>query len=181
MSARDLGEHQPDEGHLGLDGLTPRRTGAVSGWSPPGTTVWGGRPVARRCAEAGPRQRAVLRGTVGDLRVRRMAGGVALEGTLEDGTGRIVLRWLGRHGIAGLADGTAVLVEGTVGEHRGRLVLLDPLVALGGQAVDTAAGREGPLAPGLNRPPATPVGRAFPVRLQPGPEQAPSDHRPPPR
>lgn len=108
----------------------------VSGWSPAGLDVWGGRPVARRCADAVPRRRAVLRGRVTGLAGRRLAGGIALHAVLDDGTGQVLLRWLGRDVVAGVTEGAIVLVEGTVSSYRGQPALLNPVVAAGGQLID---------------------------------------------
>lgn len=102
----------------------------MSGWSAPGLAVWGGRPVARRCGDLAPRRRAVLRGALSDVRVRWFAGGVATEAVLSDGTGDVMLRWLGRDTVAGVTVGRTLVVEGTALAALGRLVLLNPLVAL---------------------------------------------------
>ncbi len=95
----------------------------MSTWLPEGVEEWGGRPVAHTVAEAVPRCRAVLSGV---LRSSSSAGGW-LDADLDDGTGTIALRWVGREGIAGVAAGAKMAVEGTVFDHHGRLVLLDPL------------------------------------------------------
>ena len=86
-----------------MDGPTSRRPegGRAEAWLPATATEWGGRPVARRVADAQPRRRAVLSG--------RLAAGrswsVGLELVLDDGTGAICLLWLGRRQMAGLVRG----------------------------------------------------------------------------
>jgi hypothetical protein len=96
----------------------------VSGWLPDGESSWGGRPVARTVADLQPRSRAVLSGRVRAVRVRI---GPRYEVELDDGTGVVVLRWLGRDAIAGIKVGAAIVAEGTVLVDRGRRLLLNPL------------------------------------------------------
>lgn len=113
----------------------------MSGWLPDGMERWGGRPVARTVAEAAPRSRAVLSGAVRSLAVRRrsvLAGtrrvashragtGAWLEVELDDGTGVVALRWMGRAHVPGVEVGARLTVEGTVLDDRGRPVLINPL------------------------------------------------------
>jgi len=97
----------------------------VTGWSSAGTSEWGGRPLARSVAQAHPRRRALLTGTVRTVRART-GPGVQVEADLDDGTGRLALCWLGRHRVPGVAAGSLVVVEGTVVERRGRPMILNP-------------------------------------------------------
>lgn len=111
----------------------------MSGWLPCDATEWHGRPVARCVADAAVRRRAVLRGvvrSVGVCRPRPPAPlpslavepfGCAFDAVIDDGTGTIALRWLGRVSIAGIEVGTTVEVEGTVSAHSHRLCILNPL------------------------------------------------------
>jgi hypothetical protein len=134
-------------------------------WLSDTATEWGGRPVARKVADARPRRRAVLSGTVRAVEAHHGApvhgsaggssggaaggggaasgggaangggaasgavalGGAALDAWLDDGSGTIVVRWLGREAVPGVAAGRRVRVEGTVGEAHGRLLILNPL------------------------------------------------------
>lgn len=103
-------------------------------------TRLGGRPLVRTAAEAVPRHRAALTGTVASVAVRRRAvlpGPVriadpraCLEAVLDDGTGTVTLRWLGRAQVAGIAVGASIEVEGTVLDEYGRRVLLNPVYSL---------------------------------------------------
>jgi hypothetical protein len=43
-----------------------------------------------------------------------------------DKTGRLVLVFLGRRHVAGVEPGARLIAEGTVGEHGGRLAILNP-------------------------------------------------------
>lgn len=99
----------------------------MSGWSPTGLTRWGGRRVLRRCGELEARHRAVLTGTVTSVRVRDRGGSPCLDAELDDGTGTVVLRWLGRSSVGGVEERVVLRVEGTVGVHHGIQVLLNPL------------------------------------------------------
>lgn len=112
----------------------------MSGWLPDGTTEWADRPVARSVADALPRCRATLRGTVVDVSVHRRtvdrvlqrAGGTWLDALLHDGTGVLLLRWLGRHEVPGLARGVGLTVEGTVSSSPDGLpMILNPLYRFG--------------------------------------------------
>jgi hypothetical protein len=53
-----------------------------------------------------------------------------LDAVLDDGTGRVVLRWWGRRSVAGVVVGTALRAEGTVAAVHGRLVIVNPLTEL---------------------------------------------------
>lgn len=109
----------------------------MTGWLPDGATEWGGRPVARLVADAAPRCRAVLSGTVrvvvvhrpavGTGRVGRATGWSSFDGWLDDGTGTMVLRWLGRESVPGVVAGALLTAEGTVADVHGRLLILNPL------------------------------------------------------
>ncbi len=57
----------------------------------------------------------------------RRAQGCATDAELDDGTGTIVLRWVGRDRVPGVTVGASLAVEGTVLADRGRRVLLNPL------------------------------------------------------
>jgi len=71
----------------------------------------------------------VLAGQIRDVRVTRRHG-PRLEAVLDDGSGRILLCWVGRDAIPGIEPGASIVVEGTVGSDRGRLRLLNPLYEL---------------------------------------------------
>jgi len=82
--------------------------------------------VARTVLGCTPRQRAVLSGRVRAV-VSRRHPAPSFEAELADGTGVIVLRFLGRDLVPGIAVGSWMRVEGTVVAIRGRRVLLNPL------------------------------------------------------
>ncbi len=91
---------------------------------------WGGKPVARRVADARPRRRVVVTGTISSLHAIDVSGSPSLSCVITDGTGEIGLVFLGRSAIAGLDVGTRCTVEGTARPGPGRLVLWNPLYRL---------------------------------------------------
>jgi hypothetical protein len=77
-------------------------------------------------AEVEWRTRARVAGRVRSLRVQPWAGVPTLEGTLVDATGGINVVFLGRRHVPGIRPGTRMVVEGMVGDHSGRLAVLNP-------------------------------------------------------
>jgi RecG-like helicase len=76
------------------------------------------------------RQHAKVGGRVHTQRVRPWSGIGTLECTLVDGTGAITVVFLGRRHVPGIDLGTHMVVEGTVGQHGGRLAILNPIYEL---------------------------------------------------
>ena len=72
------------------------------------------------------RSRARVAGRVRSLRVQPWAGVPTLEGTLVDDTGGISVVFLGRRYVPGIRPGTKMVIEGMVGDHAGRLAILNP-------------------------------------------------------
>lgn len=81
-------------------------------------------------ADAQPRARVVLDARVARVERCEWVGGPVLEVTVEDGTGRVLLAFLGRRGIAGVERGRRLVAAGTVGAHMGRAVVRNPIVWL---------------------------------------------------
>ncbi len=77
-----------------------------------------------------PRARTAVAGTVEVVSCRNWVGGPTLEVTLEDGTGSLVLAFLGRRRVAGIRIGRTLVAGGTVIRRRGRNVILNPYVWL---------------------------------------------------
>jgi amino acid transporter len=77
-------------------------------------------------AELAPRQRARVAGKVYSMRVHPWSGVAALELTIVDDTGALAVVFFGRRQLPGVNAGTHVLVEGLVGEHHGRMAMLNP-------------------------------------------------------
>jgi len=76
------------------------------------------------------RRRVTIAGRVHALRVQPRAGVATLECTIVDGTGSMTVVFLGRRDYPGLHTGRHVVVEGIVGEHHGRLAMLNPRLEL---------------------------------------------------
>jgi hypothetical protein len=77
-------------------------------------------------AEAEWRNRAKVAGRVRSIRVQPWAGVPTVECVLVDHTGGIGVVFLGRREVAGIRPGTRMVVEGMVGDHAGRLAVLNP-------------------------------------------------------
>ena len=77
-------------------------------------------------AQVTHRQRARVAGRIRAVRVQPWSGVATLECTVVDSTGGLLVVFLGRKQIAGIAPGARVVVEGMVGDHRGRLAILNP-------------------------------------------------------
>jgi len=88
--------------------------------------TWGGRPVARRAADAGPRHRVVITGTITRCRTRSVHGVPSLCCTLDDGTGDLDLLFLGRPAVPGIGVGARCHARGTAQYEHGRLVVWNP-------------------------------------------------------
>jgi hypothetical protein len=72
-----------------------------------------------------PRKRATVAGHVRSV-VSYERPYVRTEAELSDGTGVVVLRFMGRAAIPGLVPGSRVVAEGTPGPERGALVIRNP-------------------------------------------------------
>ncbi|HET7653066.1 MAG TPA: hypothetical protein VFK42_08505 [Acidimicrobiales bacterium] len=72
------------------------------------------------------RNRVKIAGRVRSLRIQPWAGVATLECTIVDDTAGLTVVFLGRRKVAGIECGAHMVVEGMVGEHHGRLAILDP-------------------------------------------------------
>jgi hypothetical protein len=88
---------------------------------------WGCRPVARKIAEAEPRGRVVVTGTIRSAEVLDRYGTLSYVCLLDDDTGEIGLLFLGQRGVAGMVAGTRCTVEGTARLADGRLMVWNPI------------------------------------------------------
>jgi hypothetical protein len=77
-------------------------------------------------AEVQWRQRAKIAGRVRSIEVQPWAGVPTLKATLVDDTGGLSIVFLGRREVAGVGPGTRMVAEGMVGDHGGRLAMLNP-------------------------------------------------------
>jgi hypothetical protein len=79
-----------------------------------------------RISEIRWRTRARVAGRVRSVRIQPWAGVPTLECTLVDDSGGIQVVFLGRREVAGIHPGTRMAVEGMVGDHGGRMAILNP-------------------------------------------------------
>lgn len=73
-----------------------------------------------------PRRRTVVVGRVTSV-VTYLRPRVRFQAVVDDGTGSLTLRFVGRRQIPGMVPGATVRVEGTPMLERNRLVILNPL------------------------------------------------------
>ena len=79
-----------------------------------------------RISDAPDSEMVKLRGSLRTVSLRPRAGIPALEAELFDGSGVLVLVWLGRRRIAGIDPGRSMQVEGRIGEHGGVRTMYNP-------------------------------------------------------
>jgi hypothetical protein len=87
------------------------------------TTKAGRCDLIAACADRSPVR---LRGTLKTVTLRPRGGVPALEAELWDGSGSLVLIWLGRREIAAITPGRAIEVEGRIGRLGNDRVLYNP-------------------------------------------------------
>jgi hypothetical protein len=78
-----------------------------------------------------PRRRGKFRGAVVSV-VSTETPWVHTDAVLDDGTGRLVLRFVGRSSVPGVEIGRHLVVEGTPGVVAGKMVMLNPLYSFDG-------------------------------------------------
>ncbi len=79
-----------------------------------------------RIEDAPDRLPVLLEGTLRTVTLRPRGGVPALEAELADGTGSIILVWLGRRRIIGVGAGAAMRVQGRIGLHDGARTMYNP-------------------------------------------------------
>lgn len=77
-------------------------------------------------AGARNRERVVFQGTLKAVTLRPRGGVPALEAELYDGSGTVVLIWLGRRRIGGVNPGVTMRVTGRLGQNQGVCVIYNP-------------------------------------------------------
>ena len=88
-------------------------------------------PETTRIRDIAPRCGCKAVGVVQKIRIDPSTDTGSVEVTLDDGTGRLLARWLGRRKLNGIALGKGLEVEATAGDHAGEeLVLLNPTYRL---------------------------------------------------
>jgi hypothetical protein len=77
-------------------------------------------------SETQPRERCRVAGVVRNIRINPQEGR-SVEATITDGSGELVIRWLGRSSLQGVRLGIGIVVEGTLGSSpEGRALILNP-------------------------------------------------------
>jgi len=78
-------------------------------------------------AEVQPRSRCKVAGVIQNVRIDPREGTGSIEAIVNDGSGRMVAKWLGRQQLAGIGLGTGLIFTGTVGlAPGGSLQILNP-------------------------------------------------------
>jgi RecG-like helicase len=96
-----------------------RLAGEVKGWAEkvPGTVRIGDAPL---------RDPVRIAGVIKRITVFPSADQESLEALVSDGTGEVVVVFMGRRGIGGLTLGTRVVVEGVIGTQHGSARMINP-------------------------------------------------------
>jgi len=77
-------------------------------------------------ADAPDREHVTVQGTLKTVTLRPRGGVPALEAELYDGSGTILVIWLGRRRIAGIFPGRQIRVEGRIGVHSDTRIIYNP-------------------------------------------------------
>ncbi|CAN5602417.1 hypothetical protein BH24ACT26_BH24ACT26_15580 [soil metagenome] len=86
-----------------------------------------GIPEATRIGSVSPREPYCIAGVIENIRIDPREGHGWIEATITDGTGEMIVKWLGRPSKAGIRLGVGLVAKGTVGEGQsGELQLLNP-------------------------------------------------------
>jgi amino acid transporter len=85
-----------------------------------------GRAAVTAIREVRARRPARIRGRIGRVTVEPWSSVPTLECEVADGTGTVVVAFLGRRQIAGIDVGARIVITGTPSERRGRLVFINP-------------------------------------------------------
>ncbi len=85
-------------------------------------------PGTVRIGEAPMRGRVKVAGVIKRITVFPMQDHETLEALVSDGTGEVTVVFMGRRGIGGLSLGTRVVVQGVLGERRGAVRMINPLL-----------------------------------------------------
>ena len=73
------------------------------------------------------RKRCKVAGVVQNIRIDPRPGRDSIEATIIDGTGELIVKWLGRHDLSGIRLGVGLIVEATIGQTPdGEMQVLNP-------------------------------------------------------
>jgi hypothetical protein len=82
------------------------------------------------CAEAEPGGVVTVAGTLRTVTLRPRTGVPALEAELYDGSGVVLLVWLGRRGVRGVTPGRSVVARGRITTSADRRTMYNPTYEL---------------------------------------------------
>jgi RecG-like helicase len=85
-----------------------------------------------RIADAPMRQPVRIAGVIRRMTVLPMEGKEALQALASDGTGELMIVFMGRRGIGGLTLGKRVVVDGVLAEQRGEIRMVNPRLEFAG-------------------------------------------------
>ena len=85
-------------------------------------------PGTVRISEAPKRDRVKIAGVIKRITVFPMQDHETLEALVSDGTGEVTVVFMGRRGIGGLSLGTRVVMRGVLGEQRGGMRMINPVL-----------------------------------------------------
>ena len=84
-------------------------------------------PGVTPISDVEPRKRYKVAGCVQNIRIDPREGRGSIEATIIDGSGHMVVKWLGRQELAGVRLGVGLIAEGTIGlDPDGELIVLNP-------------------------------------------------------
>lgn len=139
MSATDAPEDAPGPRTRGLRGLWSRLTADREELSADDERQASKAQRATPIGEVVPRRRVRVSGTVRALTVPVETTIPELVAEVTDGTGDLLVVWMGRREIAGIGTGRRILLEGMVGRSGPRLRMFNPRYSLlPGEAADPA-------------------------------------------
>lgn len=85
-----------------------------------------------RISGAPVRQPVRIAGVIRRMTVLPMEGKEALQALISDGTGEVMIVFMGRRGIGGLSLGKRVVVDGVLADHRGEIRMVNPRLEFAG-------------------------------------------------
>lgn len=109
---------------VGPTGAEPGRGGPRGTLEVP--SAWLHPDATHPIAEVAYRRRAQVGGRIRSVRIRPWGEVPTLEAVVADETAAITVAFLGRRSLAGVDPGSHITVEGMVGQHDGKLVILNP-------------------------------------------------------
>jgi hypothetical protein len=87
-------------------------------------------PDSVRIVDAPLRRPVKIAGIVRRLTVFPMHGHESMEAVVFDGTGQVLVVFMGRREIGGLSLGRRIVVDGVLGEQRGQVRMMNPRLEL---------------------------------------------------